>query len=223
MTISVASLVGDGSPTTKQVCDFFQSQGLRIKLTEYDNIEIVGRRGAVRNDQLKLADSDWVLFTDSDLAYDPLFFHNLASQLSSDLANEKLCISASRLSLDIEFCVKYFKELEGSKFSYPCLIPDVAKIVSNWPVNKAMAKKSGVGRDGRTVSIGAGYFQLANVAHLRDKFGGIYLDPNAKQDPLFGYHSDRRFRTRLGGIRSIQTLNQYHLNHERGIPLPYQR
>jgi hypothetical protein len=67
---------------------------------------------------------------------------------------------------------------------------------------------------------GAGYFQLVNREHVMTNCGGLYVDPSDCKDWAWDEkgqkaNSDKQFRSRIGGIRKIETLPQYHLNHSR--------
>lgn len=108
------------------------------------------------------------------------------------------CLAADRVSLDIEFCVKFFRE---HPVLTPEVIPDVASKVAAWPIYRVSGKMRG-----------AGYFQLARVAAVREK-GGLYCPEPT--DHWCKTWSDGRFRRILGGIVPLNTLPQYHLNHSR--------
>lgn len=196
----------NGTPTTEEICDFFDPY-VNISSTKYPDERSMQYRGLVRNKQLEKCDTDWILFADCDMVYDSLFFDDLNKQLISHLKDETRCISASRISLDKDYSKKYFNEIDDAS-RYPCLIKDAAKQLQFWPIYQ------------RSRSVGAGYFQLANVKNIRDNHGGIYVDEsrckdNAEFDNYHKTRSDGQFRGRIGGIRKIRTMPQYHLNHER--------
>ena len=150
-------------------------------------------------------DCEWILFADADHVYSEDFFEDLGRQLEGPLKDEGRCMSASRVSLDKTFSKQYFNVTDT--FQYPCIVPEVGKLVSSWPVYQISR------------NMGAGYFQLANVAELRSAHGGVYVKPDEARDTAHGrfsmYKSDRQFRRMVGGIRKITTKPQYHLNHER--------
>jgi hypothetical protein len=164
-------------------------------------------RGIVRNRQLAESKADWVLWSDSDMVYDPLFFSDLNDQLGRrSLRRETKCIVAGRISLAKDYSKNYFNKED--RHVYPCIIENVADFVSKWPIYCI------------TRPTGAGYFQLANIENIRKNCDGLYVNPKRCMDiPEFdSYHktnSDRQFRLRLGGRRAIGTKPQYHLNHER--------
>jgi hypothetical protein len=204
---NVAYPQNNGNPRTEDVCIFFREQGLNVKETIYPDEKSIQFRGIVRNKQLAETSADFVLMSDSDMVYDPLFFEDLQNQLeSAELKNETRCISAKRVSLSKEYSKDYFNKID--KNIYPCVVPNVAEFVSKWPIFKI------------SNSCGAGYFQLANVKNIKENCGGIYVDPKKCADvPEYEkFHktkSDRQFRQMLGGIKRIKTKPQYHLNHER--------
>jgi hypothetical protein len=205
---NIAYAPGNGKPTTEAVCDLF-SKKMRVKQTVC-SMEDIKFRGLIRNRQLAETDADWMLFADSDMVYDPLFFYDLGLRLAGDLRNEEKCISASRISLDKDACNQAVRAMN---LMYPIEVENAAEAAAGIPVNRGQGR--GVGRDGVTRNVGAGYFQLANVNVLRAKFDGLYWDPKGRRDPSWGYRSDRQFRRRVGGTCPIITKPQYHLNHER--------
>jgi len=199
--ISISHTEDDGTPTTKEVCDFFRDKGLNIKeipMTEKESCN----RSIGRNRQVADTQADWMVFVDSDMVYDPFFFEDLHKQLKEDLRAETKVMGADRISLDIPFCTKYFEE---DKREYPCEIPDVASVVSEWPVKWVTGR--------RTV---AGNFQVANVKAINEIAEGKYTGKTG--DVWRATRSDRAFRCRMGGRRPMKAKPQYHLNHDRGGP-----
>jgi len=196
ITVSISHTDNDGTPTTKEVCDFFRGKGLNIEeiiLTE----EEVKNRAIARNKQVKECKSDWILFADSDMVYDKDFFADLKLQLSTNLKDEKRCMGADRISLDIPFCLEYFK---NDTRIYPCVIENVADVVSKWPVKWIRGKGTAPGN-----------FQLASIQAINEK-GGKY---SWKQKDLWRRtKADRMFRVIMGRI-GINVKKQYHLNHDR--------
>jgi hypothetical protein len=205
ITFSVGYPVGNGKPTTEEVLDFFEARGLRIRRLPYEGMGVIQYRGLVRNDQLLKSDCEWVLFADTDMAYDPRFFEDLGRQLEGPLKDEKRVISASRVSLDKQFCKDYFNS--GDDHVYPCVVEKAGELAS-WPVFQISR------------NCGAGYFQLVNRAHVMANCGGLYVEPSECNDWSWDgrgqkANSDKQFRSRVGGLKRITTLPQYHLNHSR--------
>jgi len=201
---NVAYPKNNGNPTTEDVCSFFKDKGLNIKETVYPDEQSIHLRGVVRNKQLAETDAEYVLFSDSDMVYDPLFFEDLQNQLlHTELKNETRCISSKRISLDKQYSKDYFNKVDDQ--TYPCVVDNVAELVSHWPIFKVSR------------SCGAGYFQLANVDNIRKNYNGIYVDPQKTRDErkYQRARSDRQFRHMIGGFVTITTKPQYHLNHER--------
>jgi hypothetical protein len=217
LVLSVAYPVGNGNPTTEDVCSFFRKKGLNIREIPYEGMEVIQYRGLVRNEQLKQADCEWILYADCDMSYSPGFFSDLGRQLEGTLKDEKMVISASRISLDKDYCKKFFNI--DDKREYPCIV-DKAGELENWPVFQI------------SKNCGAGYFQLVNRKNLIDNLGGLYVNPSECRDWSWSNrgqkaNSDKQFRSRVGGLKKITTMPQYHLNHERdneaGVHLTNQR
>lgn len=211
LVFSVAYPSNEGTLTTESVCSTFMKKGLDIREQKYPMPKDVNKRGLTRNRQLAECDCEWILYSDCDMAYDPYFFEDLGNQLEGKLGKmTNKCMSSSRLSLDIPHCVNYFNTVD--KRDYPCVVNNVADEVSKWPVWQISQPWPG-----------AGYFQLANVKHIRDNLGGLYVRPEdcadwSWEDRWSKMKSDRQFRIRMGGLDNIipvTTKPQYHLNHER--------
>jgi len=201
LIVNISYCLDNGSPTTKEVCEFFRKKGLNIVDTVVEKAE-VSNRAIARNKQVDETKADWILFADSDLVYDPYFFDDLQKQLKTSLRYEEKVMGADRHSLNIPFCIKYFEE---DKRKYPCVIKNVADIPAKWPKQWISGK-----------NIAAGYFQLASVKAIREKAGGKYV--RRARDYWRGTRGDRMFRCRMGGRVGIDVKPQYHLNHDRGGP-----
>jgi hypothetical protein len=207
IVFNVAYPKNNGNPTTEDVCALFKKNGLNVKETVYPDERSMQLRGIVRNRQLAESKADWVLWSDSDMVYDPLFFNDIQNKLALPEYNQVTkCFSASRRSLEKEYCKDYFNKED--KHIYPCVIENVAEFVSKWPLRK------------KTFPNGAGYFQLANIENIRKNHGGLYVIPEncidfPTVDRFQKAKSDRQFRRMLGGFHVMKTKPQYHLNHER--------
>ena len=212
LIVNIGYIPNNGNPITENVGNFFRHY-FELKQVICSPEEIP-YRGLVRNRQLANSKADWILFADSDMVYHPNFFENLAVILNGSLANETRCISASRISLDKDYCNDFFKSWDVNN---GFLVPNVAETVSKFPINQGHGR--GVGKNGVTRNVGAGYFQLANVENLRKNHQGLYWQPTNRRDPSWGYKSDRQFRQMVGGICPVEILPQYHLNHERDSDL----
>lgn len=198
--VNVSYTSGNGNPTTEEVCKFFKKQGLNIKETIVDK-DKVSNRGFARNIQVKDSSSDYMLFADSDLVYDPYFFDDLHKKIKAKLWNIRCVMGADRYSLNDQFCIKYF---EQDKTKYPCVINNVAEIAAKWPVKWINGK-----------DVAPGFFQLARTDCIKKK-GDTYVGKS--RDIWRGTYSDRGFRTRMGGRTPIDVKPQYHINHDRGGP-----
>jgi hypothetical protein len=199
--ISISYTPENGSPKTREVTDLFREKGLNILDIELEPKQ-APNRAIPRNMRAGATEADWILFADSDMVYDPMFFDDLKKQLESDdYKDETKVLGADRHSLDIPFCIKYFEEDDRE---YPSVIENVAQVPKDWP------KKWVRGRH-----TAAGYFQLARVEAIKEK-GGRYC--HRLRDVWRRTKSDRQFRVHMGGRRPIVVLPQYHLNHDRGGP-----
>jgi hypothetical protein len=136
------------------------------------------------------------------MVYDPELFFDLQQQLKTNLRTETRVMGGNRHSTDIKFCIDFF---EKDDKKYPCIIPNVAEIVSEWPLKWITGK--------HTVP---GNFQLANVKAIQIIGGGKYT--GRTRDVWRATRSDRAFRCGMGGRVGINIKNQYHLNHDRGGP-----
>ena len=213
LTIDIAYQPNNGNPKTEEVIRLFKERGLVIRETVCGE-EIKGQRGVVRDRQLEKSTADWILFGDCDHVYHPDFFNDLAQQLAGPLANETKCLATTRVSLAKDHCKDFFNS-PTHPYQYPCIIENVVEACCNWPIYRM------------SPAMGAGYFQMANVHHLRANHSGRFTPPNRRFDRGWNTTSDKRFRAMLGGVRKIQTKPQYHLNHERpreeGLPDDIQR
>ena len=201
LVIDISHTENDGKPTTSDVCRFFSLKGLNIRETIVSDEE-VPNRAIARNRQVARAcqdrDSDWLLFSDSDMVYDSMFFCDLAEKIQGKENGSKL-LSADRVSLKRHICLDYFEKDESS---YPCEIKNVAHMVSSWKVFYVGGGEKA-----------AGYFQLASLQMLTDICGNKYSNDN--KDNFSKCITDRKFRHLFEGLEQIDTLPQYHINHNR--------
>ena len=200
---NVAYPSGNGDPSTEDVCRFFKNRNLDIKETVYPDMETIQYRGLVRNRQLSETKADWMIFTDCDMTYHPMFFDSLFPRIKSIGGHHDL-FTAPRISLNQEYCLKFFSE---DKRSYPCFM-EAAGRLEKWPVYEVSHPNS------------AGYFQMVNVENMRSNFGGIYVNAEMCQDWSWEVgqwaRSDRQFHKMIGGYQFLRGLPpQYHLNHQR--------
>ena len=211
LVFSVAYPINEGDITTEAVCALFKNHGLDIREQKYPLPKDVNMRGLTRNRQLAETDCEWILWADADHVYSEYFFDDLGRQLEGPLAGMKdKCMTASRHSLDIAHCCNYFNNVD--KRQYPCVVDAVAAEVSKWPVWQVSNPIPG-----------AGYFQLANVAHVRNNLDGLFVPEDGCADWPWDSRwskmkSDRQFRIRMGGLPAlvaVETKPQWHINHER--------
>lgn len=198
--VNISHTDNDGSPTTEEVCKFFRDKGLNIKETNIPK-EKVHNRAFARNLQTKETQAHYLLFADSDMVYNPSFFEDLKQQLETTLQKVTKVMGADRISLNDKFCIQYF---ENDTRIYPCEVPDVAQICSQFPVKWVTGRHTAPGN-----------FQLASVKSIKNR-GGVYTARS--RDVWRRTKSDRGFRCQMGGRVAIKTKEQYHLNHDRGGP-----
>lgn len=201
ITVNISHMLKAGNPPTEEVCEFFRKQGLDITETIADSQKEVSARGPIRNKQLANCKADFILFADCDMVYDSYFFSDLKQQLEGKLKDVDKCMTADRISLDIDFCTKYFRE---DQTIYPCVVKNVSDIVSKWPIFRVSGSR-----------VGPGNFQLANMKCVRQK--GIPYTHHCR-DIWRSTRSDKHFRKNMGGILPIITKKMFHLNHDRGGP-----
>ena len=128
--VSVSYTPENGNPKTREVTDFFREKGLNILDIELTP-EQAPNRAIPRDMRAGVTEADWMLYADSDMVYDPMFFDDLKKKLESDeFKDETMVLGADRNSLDIPFCIKYFEE---DVREYPCEVEDVAEIPKKWP------------------------------------------------------------------------------------------
>ena len=80
LIINISYVANDGDPTTEDVCHFFKDKGLNIKETVLSEKEIKNRSYARKKQALE-SKSDWILFADADMVYEPLFFDDLSKDI----------------------------------------------------------------------------------------------------------------------------------------------
>jgi len=194
-----------GSPTCREVLDFFEREGLRVKHTDYgkDEMETYQKRGFVRNRQLAECTTDWIWFGDCDMGVRKDFLTTFATVIDG-LAPENIgkMLTSARYSTD--------KPPDATdrlvqEHSYPCVVPDAYDRA--WALPKRKKR-----------NIGAGYCQIANVAKLRENHRGLYVDPEYSPDNSWRRYwktrSDSSFRSKLGKMR-VPLPPFIHLQHTR--------
>ena len=197
---SVAYIKGKGKPSVPEVYEVFKDK-IRMELIEYPDHQEFQYRGWVRNKQLETTKADWITFADSDMCYPPDFFQVLQQQLLTDkYKNNPHCLISARFSTTLA-------ETEAvlNQYQYPCIIEDTWNKVKDLPGE-------------RKANIGAGYFQMANVALLKARPDNYYCEPGVKYDQPWEKfakaNSDKHFRRRLGREK-ISLPVQIHLQHVR--------
>ena len=205
LTVDAGYVRGTGNPTCKDVLDFFEAKGLRVKHTAYDKSEIdtYQKRGLVRNQQLATCNTDWIWFGDCDMVVPANFLVKFGKVISGlppeDTGKMLTCARYSTLKPSDP------TDALVAEHTYPCVVQDAYECVGVLPKKK----KS---------NIGAGYCQIANVQNLRDNHGGFYVNPENSPDnkwqKFWKTRSDQRFRNMLGKKR-VPLPPFIHLQHSR--------
>jgi len=205
LVVDVACLPDNGEPSTEYLAYAFQDR-LDVRLSYYDG-ETFARRGLVRNEQIKLAESvgaDWVFFADCDNVYHPVFFQELVMSLNGEHKNAKNCLySVEKLHTD-PMRTNYHARLAKDRSYIPDAYGRAIRIPMIHKENKICA---------------AGCMQVVRLDAIMKK-GGMYVHPGQCLD----YHlfrrgqrarSDKQFREMMGGGTRLFLPVQIHLNHER--------
>lgn len=219
--IDIAAMANNGSPLTEDVAHAFRKRGLDIRLTLFADADKFARRGLVRNVQLKNAydtPATHIYFADADHVYSPDHFDCLMSALKNKYRKAQcLLFSAKQRHTDIGKTDRII----GRQGKGRLWIDDAYKVAMTIPTRNKFGK-----------CIAAGCMQVASLAAVRLRAGGIYVDPIKCLDShLFrnGQYakSDKQFRQSMGGCRQIFLPEQVHMDHQRdkesGKHLEYQR
>ena len=163
-------------------------------------LDILQYRGLTRNDVVARADTEWILFSDSDMVFSPTLFRDLAIVCSQ--VDTPGMVTAGRQSCPIEQA----NALVDSIGEYPCR-PVAA-------YQRCCAALDPILRS----NVGAGYFQLIRKVDC----GGYYVEPakcrDAGWERVSKCRSDAQFRRRVGKARKLPvgwSYMMWHLNHER--------
>lgn len=202
IVVAVCSLVDNGVPTTEEVCEFYNKQGLRVKHQVIKDRERFAKRGCTRNDQIELLDddSDYVLFSDCDMVYEPKFFGELLGRVK-EFEGTKTLFAVGRWSTHDH---KPIDEMIAEQMhSYPYVNIDYGIL------RKTCTRKMR--------NVGAGFFQMVESTYVQD---GYVKERRNKDRHMFkeGLNpiSDIQFRQRIGDRTKLKLeANQYHLNHKR--------
>lgn len=211
ITIDVAHSINNGKPTTEEVITYFKELGMDIISRPYDSYDRYQYRGMIRSDQLAECKTDYMLFSDCDMVYNPDLFRYLTNIL---------CADDDYYDYDgVMTCGRYSqpnREIEKSNNFVNSLIDNKPVYIENiWDLSDSNLNK--VGRR----NVGAGYWQLFDIDLCPHK--GYYVKDDKCKDRGWGgkgqkARSDRQFRKRIGAQKKMPnwlTVNQIHLNHVR--------
>jgi hypothetical protein len=183
-------------PKTREVLEFFKTNGLNIKITEGE-INRFHARGYIRNEQIKTCSTEWILFADSDLVYHPRFFTELLKRVD---VNYKYMYVCGRCTSNEEKTEELLASLDRPK-----VIDDVFDLIKN---NVGLSKIGKIG-------YGAGFFQLINAR--RGVHGNFYVEEK-RISKRNSFNTDIKFRKRIKAIaeekgdEGITTISPKHDN-----------
>lgn len=211
IVIDIAHSVNNGKPTTEEVIEYFRKLGMDIISRSYENYDRYQYRGMVRSDQLAGCNTDYMLFSDCDMVYNPDLFQYLVDILCND---ENYCNYDGIMT-----CGRYSQPndtIKKSNYFVNSLIDNNPLYIENiWDISN-----NGLEKVARR-NVGAGYWQLLNMDLCSHK--GYYVKDNRCKDRGWSgkgqkARSDRQFRRRIGIQKKMSnwlTFNQIHLNHNR--------
>jgi hypothetical protein len=205
ITVDAGYVLETGKPTCKEVLNFFENEGLRVKHTAYDKNEIdkYQKRGWVRNRQLANCDTEWIWFGDCDMVLESNFFIRLSETIKGLSPDER-----QRMLTCARFSTNKPPDATNAlvdKYTYPCVVNEAYDQAVSLPKR-------------RTRNVGAGYCQIAEVDNLNNNHNGLYADPVRNRDfnwdRFWKTKSDVHFRKKVGRLR-VDLPPFIHLQHIR--------
>ncbi len=198
----------NGIPTTESVVGHFSNnEGLNVEMCAWPDESQFKFRGIVRNRQIQKASTEWFMFGDCDMVYDPDYFDDLMTNLDSHHSRHRGLLSSGRMSNVKEDCTRM---VNSEVFSEAVTI------------KSAFAKANSLNLHKRS-NVGAGFSQIFSVKH--GAHAGKYVDKCRDWDwAVNGANprSDIQFRKRMhaDGAPRISlperfTTGAIHLNHNR--------
>ena len=211
VVIDISYLKDNGNPSTKSVIDFFNKKGLLIKETVYDNLDRFQYRGLTRTDQIKKCDTDFLLFADSDMVYNPKMIEKIKNTMNNDdsFVNYNGVMTCGRYSQPNDKIYETNSLVDSYIYDSPIYIKDVWSIVDN--------KLEKLGKR----NVGAGFWQLINFNKCDHKNYYVKDDECRDRGWVKSFQkasSDIQFRRRIGDKKKMPrwfSQNQIHLNHDR--------
>lgn len=186
-------------------CDVIDSSfkgKLDFEWDVWDNYNTFARRGWVRDTWLQKADTDWLIFNDGDMVYDPRFFAHLSGWLPKHKGKTSV-VGTARYTMPIE---EGYKLVDSVSYDKPIENPaDKCKLVSPTLSNGGHI-------------CGAGFFQCVDRAAVQ-ALGIKYVEGRQDTSVFGGVYktvSDKTFRYKVGGYLKLrQAMPSYHINHHR--------
>ena len=195
ITASVLSISDRYKSLTQGLIDTFSGH-LDLRVKEYASEQDFGLRGALRTNDLKETEADWMFFTDADMLFHPEFFSEMSANHIDNWKGLGTLITGPRLTTDKQVACNFV-----DSFDYNC-----KKSVDN-AFEKCLTINTGYSKRGR--SPGAGYFQLVEVEYLKNN--NINYCDRCRDASLFStdgsggrFVSDIMFRQKMNGITCMR-------------------
>jgi len=203
--INVA-VMGDTGPLSigeiSKTFDIHLPPWLTVRKTQFADRDVFWKRGLTRNHRLLKSRADWIWFGDCDMVVPPDFLSRLKVLLAGEYAECKKCMHTGRFSTELGAT-----EALVNSNSVATYHPDA------WEqVERALRERR------KMRNIGAGFCQIYNVAHIREKYG-CYVPAESNRDRLatasfWNTKSDRWLRRRVG-CQPLPLPYFTHLQHAR--------
>ena len=202
VTVNVAHMPGNGTPTTEECIDLFRSAGLDVRSCVFEDYERFQFRGNTRNAQLQEIDTPWVLWTDTDMVWNPRFFRRLGRHITPGYDR---IYGNGRMSQDNK--IKAVTDKLVATCDYPCVVSNAFAQAHTLPLK-------------RWGGVAPGHFQLC----WTELCGSYYIDARRNKDQgwtdtFSKCNSDYQFRHRIGKWKTLPrwyARNVVHINHKRG-------
>lgn len=209
LLVVVDHVRGNGEPSTEDVVEQF-SPYVAIVSHAWPDMAEFQYRGLVRNRQLAASRraSEWIMFADSDMVYEPRYFERMLQELQREHAGADYMLSTGRTSNPKEMAQALVDSTVGERPAFVARAFELADKLPKRPMS----------------NVGAGFSQIVRVAS--PTHGGWYVNPRRCKDWDWAKKgqnpkSDIQFRKRMRAGGDLRKLGQYyadgaiHLNHDR--------
>lgn len=175
---------------------------LNFQFDVWEDEKTFARRGWVRDKWLKACDTEWLIFNDGDMTYDPQFFAHLATVLPANKGKTQV-IGTPRYTMSIE---DGYKLVDSETYDKP-----IANAAEKCKVLSPTMSNSGN-------ICGAGFFQCVDAKAVQ-ALGINYVDGKHDTSVFSGVYrtvSDKVFRYKVKGYTKFRHAKpSYHINHKR--------